>query len=74
MRLAIRIIEHKSGQTNFDTESLKQFKICEDLVEVSIMRSVPNWIFYLHEFSCNFSQHLAICFELFLFGSVFNSD
>jgi hypothetical protein len=37
------------------------------------MKSVPNWISYLHEFFWNFSQHLAICFELFPFGSIFNS-
>jgi hypothetical protein len=29
------------------------------------MKSVPNLISYLHEFSWNFSQFLAICFELF---------
>jgi hypothetical protein len=37
------------------------------------MKSVPEWIFYLHEFSWNFSQHLAISFELFSFRNVFNS-
>jgi hypothetical protein len=29
------------------------------------MKSVPNLISYLHEFFQNFSQSLAICFELF---------
>jgi hypothetical protein len=37
------------------------------------MKSVPNLISYLQEFSWNFSQLLAICFELFSFGSIFNS-
>jgi hypothetical protein len=37
------------------------------------MKSVPNLISYLHEFSWNFSQLLAICFELFSFGRIFNS-
>jgi hypothetical protein len=41
---------------------------------VSIMKTVPNWISYLLEFSGNFSQLLANCFELFLFRSVFNSE
>jgi hypothetical protein len=43
------------------------------LEEVPIMKSVPNWIFYIHEFFCNFSQLRAICFELFSSGSIFNS-
>jgi hypothetical protein len=38
---------------------------------VSIMKSVPNLIYYLHEFVWNFSQFLAIYFELFLPGSKF---
>jgi hypothetical protein len=38
------------------------------------MKSVPNLISYLHEFSQNFSQSLAICFELFSFGVNFNSE
>jgi hypothetical protein len=37
---------------------------------VSIGKSVPNLIFYLHEFFQNFSQSLAICFELFSFGEI----
>jgi hypothetical protein len=36
------------------------------------MKSVPNLISYLHDFFQNFSQSLAICFELFSFGVVFN--
>jgi hypothetical protein len=69
MRFAIRLIEHKFGQTNFDSESLKYFKIREDLEEMSILKSVPNQIYYLHEFSWIFSHFLAICFELFSSGS-----
>jgi hypothetical protein len=38
------------------------------------MKIVPNRISYLHEFFWNFSQLLAICFELFSSGSVFNSE
>jgi hypothetical protein len=38
------------------------------------MKSVPNLISYLHEFLQNFSQFLAICFELFSFGVIFNSE
>jgi hypothetical protein len=38
------------------------------------MKSVPNLISYLHEFFQNFSQSLAICFELFSFGVIFNSE
>jgi hypothetical protein len=36
------------------------------------MKSVPNLISYLHDFFQNFSQSLAICFELFSFGVIFN--
>jgi hypothetical protein len=42
--------------------------------EVSIMKSVSNLISYLHEFFQNFSQSLAIYFELFSFGVIFNSE
>jgi hypothetical protein len=38
------------------------------------MKSVPNLISYLHEFFQNFSQSLDICFELFSFGVIFNSE
>jgi hypothetical protein len=38
---------------------------------VSTMKSVPNLISYLHEFSWNFSQFLAVCFELLSLRSVF---
>jgi hypothetical protein len=38
------------------------------------MKSVPNLIFYLHEFFWNFSQFLAIYFELFSSGVNFNSE
>jgi hypothetical protein len=38
------------------------------------MKSVPNLISYRHKFLCNFPQLLAICFELFLFRIVFNSE
>jgi hypothetical protein len=37
------------------------------------MKSVPNLIFYLHEFFWIFSQFLAIYFELFSSGVIFNS-
>jgi hypothetical protein len=38
------------------------------------MKSVPNLISYLHEFFQNFSQSLAICFELFSFGEFVYSE
>jgi hypothetical protein len=38
------------------------------------MKSVPNLISYLHEFVQHFSQFLAICFELFSFRVIFNSE
>jgi hypothetical protein len=38
------------------------------------MKSVPNFISYLHKFFWNFSQFLAIYFELFLSGSKFNLE
>jgi hypothetical protein len=38
------------------------------------MKSVPNLISYHHEFFQNFYQSLAICFELFSFGVIFNSE
>jgi hypothetical protein len=63
MRLAIRLIEHKSGQTNFDSESFEYFKIGGDLREVSMMKSVPNWIYYSHEFSRIFFPN---CLSIFL--------
>jgi hypothetical protein len=74
MRLAIRLIEHKSGQTSLDLESWEKFKIFGESEEVVITKVVHNYTFFLHKFSWNFSQVLAICFELFSFGSVFNSE
>jgi hypothetical protein len=47
-------------------------KIREDLEEVSNMKSVPNLISYHHNFFRNFSQFLAIYFELFSSGGNFN--
>jgi hypothetical protein len=41
---------------------------------MSIRKSVPNLINYLHEFFQNFSQSPAICFELISFGVIFNSE
>jgi hypothetical protein len=38
------------------------------------MKIVPNLISYRHEFLWNFSQFLAIYFELFSSGSKFNSE
>jgi hypothetical protein len=38
------------------------------------MKSVPNFISYLHEFFQNFSHFLAICFELFSFRMIFKSE
>jgi hypothetical protein len=38
------------------------------------MKNVPNLILYLHEFFWNFSQFLAIDFELFLSRVNFNSE
>jgi hypothetical protein len=77
MRLAIRLIEHKSGQTNFDSESFEYFKIGGDLREVSMMKSVPNWIYYSHEFSRIFFSKLFIYISwaeygiwVYLFGKV----
>jgi hypothetical protein len=68
MRLAIRLIEHKSGQTNFDSESFEYFKIGGDLREVSMMKSVPNWIYYSHKFSRIFFQIVY----LFFLGGIWN--
>jgi hypothetical protein len=41
---------------------------------VSIIKSVPNLISYLHKFSWNFSQFLAIYFELFSSEVIFNTE
>jgi hypothetical protein len=41
---------------------------------VSIIKSVPNLISYLHDFFWKFSQFLAIYFELFSSESKFNSE
>jgi hypothetical protein len=38
------------------------------------MKSVPNLISYLHKISWNFSQSLAIYFELFSTGVIFNTE
>jgi hypothetical protein len=38
---------------------------------MSIGKSVPNLISYLHEFLQNFSQFLAIFFELFSSGVIY---
>jgi hypothetical protein len=58
----------------FDLESLEYFKIREDLEEVSIMKSVPNLVSYLHNLFWNFSQFLAIYFELFSSEVIFNTE
>jgi hypothetical protein len=42
--------------------------------EVTIMKSVTNLIFYLHEFFWNFSQFLTIYFKLFSSRVIFNSE
>jgi hypothetical protein len=41
---------------------------------MSIGKSVPNLISYLHEFFHNFSQFPAIYFELISLGVIFNSE
>jgi hypothetical protein len=41
---------------------------------VPIGKSVPNLISDLYEFFQNFSQSLAICFELFSFGEIVYSE
>jgi hypothetical protein len=60
MRLAIRLTEYKSGQASFDSESFEYFKIRGDLEEDVIRKSVPNLIYYLHEFSGSFPHLLSI--------------
>jgi hypothetical protein len=46
-----------------------------EIEEVSIKKSVPNFISYLHEWFRNFSQFLAIFYELFSSGVIyFNSE
>jgi hypothetical protein len=44
------------------------------LEEVSIIKSVPNLISYLHKIFWNFYQFLAICSKLFSSGGKFNSE
>jgi hypothetical protein len=44
----------------FDIESFEYFKLRRDLEEVAIMKSVPNFIIYLHKYSQNFSPFLSI--------------
>jgi hypothetical protein len=70
MRLAISLIEHKSGQTSLDLKSLEYFKIRGESEEVLITKVVHNYTFFLYEFSWKFYQLLAIRFELFSFGRV----
>jgi hypothetical protein len=41
---------------------------------MSIGKSIPNLISYIHEFFQNFSQSPAIYFELISFGVNFNSQ
>jgi hypothetical protein len=43
----------------FDLESLEYFKICGDLEEVAITKSVPNWISYLQKFYSIFISFLS---------------
>jgi hypothetical protein len=52
-------------------ESFGQFKICGELKEVATLKSVPNLIYYLHDFLCNFSQFLAIFTKPFRFRITF---
>jgi hypothetical protein len=48
------------GQNSFDLESFEYFKIRGYLEEVAIIKSVPNWISYSHEFFQILSYFLAI--------------
>jgi hypothetical protein len=49
-----------TNQTNFDSESFGYFKIRGDLAEVSIMKTVPNWISYIQAFFQIFPHFLSI--------------
>jgi hypothetical protein len=48
------------NQTSFDSESFGYFKICRDLEEVAIIKSVPNWISYSHKLSWICPHFLSI--------------
>jgi hypothetical protein len=63
-----KLIRAQISQTNFDSESFDYFKICEELKEVSMMKSVPNLISYLQQFSQIFlTLYLFfLCEKLFL--------
>jgi hypothetical protein len=60
MRHAIRLSEHKSGQTSLDMESLKYLKIRAQSDKVVITKVVSNYIFFLQKFYGNFYHPLAI--------------
>jgi hypothetical protein len=66
MRLAIRLSEHKSGQARFDSESFEYFKICGDLEEDVIRKSVPIG----YPTSMNFPGVFLICYLFFSRGKL----
>jgi hypothetical protein len=47
--IASRLYEHKSVKPTLTLESFEYFKINEDLKEVAIIKSVPNWIPHSHK-------------------------
>jgi hypothetical protein len=60
--ISISIPDHNSFKLVF-LESFDQFKIRGDLEEVANMKSVPNWISYLHANSWIFTPFLAILID-----------
>jgi hypothetical protein len=47
IRILIKLFDHNSLKSVF-LECFNKFKICGDLEEADNMKSVPNWISYLH--------------------------
>jgi hypothetical protein len=56
----MNLYEQKTEPIRFDLKSFKYFNICEELEKVAITKVVPNYIFFLHKVSGNFSHPVAI--------------
>jgi hypothetical protein len=55
-----KVIWAQICQTSYDSESFDYFKICEDLEEMSMMKSVPDLISHLQEFCQMFPHYVSI--------------
>jgi hypothetical protein len=74
MRLAIRLIEHKSGQTNFDSESLKYSKSVKIWKKCQLLKVFQVSFSTAMNFPGIFLNSLPIVLSYFRPGVNFNSE